>query len=364
MNLAGGAVFCLVLDSSVIIGDNFSFQSTRYKELVRLANDHKVKVLLPDLIMRELESNIKSRVSKAKKALSAFQNDAFILKNIKKYSDNYFSTLDPKFAKIELNSNIDNFVKASKAIVLQTKSVCDPEILNLYFDGKAPFKPSQGESVIKDKRFEFPDAIALSAVKKWSENNQSEHVMVLVSKDKGWTEFGTGTGFEVVDSIQKAIDMVLQANLDLEKFEEEIKKNSDLFGRKVVDKFKDGGFYVDGADSELLDLTDFEYDGVEVSVLSFNQKSGVGKVWVNAMVTFSAEVQFADESSGIYDSEEKEMMYLNYEKDNWYQVLGVDAECDVTFDVKTNKLEILNAEITDPLGDVEVKYMDTEEDIY
>ncbi|MGO8098550.1 PIN domain-containing protein [Rhizobium leguminosarum] len=64
-------------------------------------------------------------------------------------------------------------------IISSDEAISIAELMTSYFEGLPPFAGA-------DKKHEFPDAVALAALRKWTDANGA---VLVVSKDKGWSEY-------------------------------------------------------------------------------------------------------------------------------------------------------------------------------
>lgn len=134
----------------------------------------------------------------------------------------------------------------------------------MYFNTEAPFETG------KDKKNEFPDAIALLAIESWAE--QSDLNIIAVSQDSGWKDFSAKSNrVTLVSSLAEALERFQPHNKVssiIGKIREDAILDSD---NNVIEKIEEAiinsldgiDIYVE-ADSSML----FDYDDVSASFIS------------------------------------------------------------------------------------------------
>lgn len=344
----------IAIDSSIFIGDNLGFKSSKYEELKKLAIANKIKILVPDLVIREVKANIKSSIGEAQQAHQSFTKKARILRNLPDRFPNLFDEFSHEEMHKELSGQFDSYLKESKTVILDSSSLCDQKIMDKYFNGEPPFK-SGGTTVLKsdDKRFEFPDAIAIGSIEKWATENKTS--VEVVSADHGWQEACTRSErLTHCESIQNFIDQTLQEISNTAAVEKAAQLQAQNFMQMITDRISNFGFYLGNHNGEVKDTRNFKAESIEISVVAYDAESGEGNLWISSTVTFDAEVYYGDDASATWDSEDKELFYHHYVDTTVEHELWVEAEVDFHFDSATKEFEILSLSIVDPQGDIDV----------
>lgn len=173
----------IVLDTSIFDTYGRRLERGLLARLKQFSNG-PITFILPDVIRQEVISHICKNARTSRQALDKAVNDAL---------DNHVLDLEfseevkaralalqgiDEFAQARLRS----FVEMTGAFELECgKYVSVTELLDQYFGSRPPF------SEAGKKKSEFPDAIVLMAIEKWSE---AENTKVLaISKDEDWKTF-------------------------------------------------------------------------------------------------------------------------------------------------------------------------------
>lgn len=176
-------VIAITLDTNVY--HQFGYNLT-YKSLVAPKQfvGTNVAFLMSDVTRREVEAHIGSEIAAAAEKAAAGVNQ--FLKATR-------SDVDRATVLRELGCGLDAVARARELfdayaaetgveIVPVDESVSVTELTELYFDGRPPF------STRKDKKSEFPDAIALLSLEAWAD--AKDGYIIAISKDGDWAAYG------------------------------------------------------------------------------------------------------------------------------------------------------------------------------
>ncbi|MEA3937998.1 PIN domain-containing protein, partial [Enterobacter hormaechei] len=175
-------------------------------------------------------------------------------------------------AASQLKGDLDPIALAEKIIfdfyreingeVLETKDYLDvDELIELYFLNQPPFENN------KEKKNEFPDAIALLCLDSWA--SEKGFKVVAVSNDKGWKLFSEGVAnVEVVDDLQSALAIFQPHQRAMEIIESLLGNDFLDDGKRLFSDIKVRvADYVSDATDLTLDASSsymFDYDDVQV----------------------------------------------------------------------------------------------------
>jgi len=197
----------VILDTNIYSAD-YAFSRTEMIILRRLCNEEKIKLLIPEVILREFTTQDHERAEIAGKR---------VLKELNIYCNTVYGTNknplsknreDFKSSLIDANrmvkNKIDAFLQETKANIL-TPNIDDYiETFDRYFKGEKPF------SKIK-ARNDIPDALAFVQIKRIKDNqlifiSNDERLREAV-KNEGVTVFSSLTDFINTDKIKKIIEI-------------------------------------------------------------------------------------------------------------------------------------------------------------
>jgi hypothetical protein len=213
-----------VLDTSFFISKGFNFRNEEMLSLSKLGASGAIQILIVDLTLREVESNMREAAKTAHSKLS--QSDFGVLRSLplfRRFNDIYG---DDRIFEY-LYKNFQKFITTSKTKIISSNDVFPGTVFDRYFRRLPPFTADAK----KNRKGEFPDAFALEAVNLWCTTNQER--AYLISSDSDWHEFGK-MSMELFDdqprlialaSISELIDMVIRnddALVDTSRFADTI----------------------------------------------------------------------------------------------------------------------------------------------
>ncbi|MBZ9817346.1 PIN domain-containing protein [Mesorhizobium sp. CA7] len=181
--IAEGDIVGFTLDTNIIDGLNTNGNLDN-RILQSLANlkAKKVAIILSDVVAKEVRGHMAQRHAAAHDQLaSSLKSYCKIWKEHEGLVEELADKLAPADA-IGAHSEaiLEAFCeKVGMEIISSNDAIGMAELIENYFENRPPFAGA-------DKKHEFPDAIALAALDKWSQ----EHGAILaVSKDKGWAAY-------------------------------------------------------------------------------------------------------------------------------------------------------------------------------
>ena len=231
--------------------------------------------------------------------------------------------------------------------------------MRMYFSNEPPFE------TIKDKKNEFPDAIALLALEGWADQNDIN--IIAVSKDKGWNDFAENSNrIKLVDSLAEALEK-FQPHNKVKDIINHIRQAAlldndnhvlDAIEQAIVDSIDSSDIYVH-ADSFMFFEWDDVYatydshklicdsdDLVDVLVVSINDEGVVLKV--EALVEVEVEASF---NFSVRDSIDKDYVGMGGNicstKESYHTDILLTLSGDFSKDF--NSLKIQSVEVLETL---------------
>lgn len=172
----------LSLDTSIFERYQCRLESGILAELSQF-NDMPTRIVLSEVVLREVNACIKKRINSAKKSAS----DAF------KDCENELLAAKDRIQQIKSNLNLDEdsstiakyrlkrFIKTVGIELVPVEGNVElKNILSSYFSGNPPFSET-------GKRTEFPDAFALMSLEAWADKKGGK--VLVVSMDQDWAEY-------------------------------------------------------------------------------------------------------------------------------------------------------------------------------
>lgn len=251
------------IDSNIMHSLGYKFDSGMLEQLKQFKNKHVV-VIQPRIIHNEMVKHVSEPFEKLQNEIEKIRKES-----VRKLKINDATAIQAaEILKGELDAKdlaeklISDFYQEVNGAVLETHDFLDAnELVNLYFNCEPPFENN------KDKKNEFPDAIALLCLESWA--TKQKFKVVAVSNDKGWSAFADAAcNVEVVDDLQSALAIFQPHQRAMEIIESLLGNDFLDEGERLFSEIKDS---VSSTVSDSYDLTIeassafmFDYDDVSV----------------------------------------------------------------------------------------------------
>ncbi|MEQ5399445.1 PIN domain-containing protein [Providencia rettgeri] len=199
----------LCVDTSIFINHGLTLNKGLLKRLDQFKNS-KIKLVIPNIIMNELEKHLLKKKSEKHIDLNSS------IKDFIRYHDSNneklveFQNIVNEFTpNISTNKSISNFINKTGLKIINVDDYLDvKKLIEMYFLNQPPFEETG------KKKSEFPDAIALLSLDAWAEECNIK--VIAVSTDKGWLNYSEHSEYiDVVDDLSNAIS-TLQSQIDPE----------------------------------------------------------------------------------------------------------------------------------------------------
>ena len=320
----------LFIDTSVFERLRFPFQLPLMQALVARAEAGDIRLVMPEIILRELREHAASAVQAAKDAHARFRKDAAILRNLPKHA------LAPVFADIDweaiaktIEKGLDRFLKAAKTETVTIAADDAPEVFDDYFARKPPFGAGK-------KKSEFPDAFAIKALLRFADDEDVS--IAVVSGDGDW-EAVCKTDDRLIwcPSLEAVIDHSQKAqSAQHERIRAALADHRQELEAAIVKSFADRGFYwdsEDGYDGDVEETYDEEVESLEWSIVGTEGRWA--DLAADASITFKASATFPDPDMSYRDDETKDIVSMG----NKHVGLSATVTVPVTVRVNTRTLE-------------------------
>lgn len=305
MELESRLVF---IDTSAYEQKNYQFGEHALGKLQELVEDEKLLLLITDVTKREVKSHLKKLAEESASKIKKIQKEAMFLRNTPNLScfgiftkvsaDEIFQIVDEKFIELVEGENAE---EVSVGIV-DPKSVFDR-----YFERQPPFSKDS-------KKYEFPDAFALGAIKKIAEQKmQSIYVISNDGDMKSYVE--SEENLIYLNSVDEIIDLVLRNDEDLAKPANFADSVFDSLQERLITQAEkylmDAEFYSDDVDG-----WDDEIDSIEIIDIRVAHKSLIDVTNEEAQYeivfecSLSASYSFSDYDRSPWDGEEQAYVFV------------------------------------------------------
>lgn len=172
----------ITLDTSVFDRHQLNLQSGMLKQLFQF-KDGIAQFVLSEIVVREIHKHLTLRAQRAKENLEAAIKATSESSLIDQQSVATLKTIEKslKSPKVAARAQIEDFLVNTGAEIVPADKGDMKRLIAMYFGTDAPFEDS------KDKKNEFPDAIALMTLEDWAKAKNKK--VLAISTDKGWEEF-------------------------------------------------------------------------------------------------------------------------------------------------------------------------------
>ncbi|MGN0619272.1 MAG: PIN domain-containing protein [Ruminiclostridium sp.] len=336
----------VTLDTNIFYETKFDFsENSPLGLLIKYVEQGKIKVILSDIVTREVEKHIKDRANSICRVIRDKRKE--LLEILPEYFINnigYNNALELADKKKTIEKSIDEFhqfLKDVKAEFLDINIINLCPIIDDYFSYKPPFENND------KKRKEFPDAFIASQIKEI----YGEHkVVAIISKDKGFKQACGDSGNHLFfDSLSELYDMI---NKEEKQYEEaiEIIDQKQLRITTEIKHIINDYDYIDvigsSCDSDG-NIYGFDYDDFELKTVAnlsyrIHTIDELTDETIVATLLVSADINvlcwYDDYENSAWDSEEKKYVFLEtrYVIEEHCARFG----CRIVIDKKENALRI------------------------
>ena len=359
----------ITLDTSIYIHHHYGFEVGILSKLSQFKNT-EIKFIVVDMIKHETLSHL---IEEAKKNKAETKNSLKVIGNSwgvtpqrrQELMDELFTSNEDEISK----ARFDDFKKKAGAREIKCAELSIvSKVLDLYFNKIAPF------AIKKDKKNEFPDALALSALEVWAESNNTK--ILAVSKDNDWKEFcETSTLLYFIDELSNALTAfhsnasvnIINAlkTIDIDDLNKEIIESipHQLYNL-TVDVEASSSFYYDVESSELTmvddqqqPINDFEQFLSNLSIIDTEEESFSVQYTVNCNVDIETTLDF-----NTWDGIDKEFIGMGGGIFNTSEDIDIDIIINFNRDgndIEIDSIEVISSSITIDLGEVGPDWMNS-----
>lgn len=325
----------IYIDTQVFVANNF-FANKNLRRIQEFGQLKTVNIFITEITKSEIEKNIKEDLNNAINEINKFRhtiaNKGKVLKNVDKFKP-YFD-----LPKIELNLNfkelsekLDDFMQASKTELIPYEIADIKEVVQKYLNEIPPFSSGR-------KKYEFPDAIVISAIENWCKTNKTQ--MYFVSSDSDFANINIPE-IIIVPNIKTLLDKINKqySQDELEWIFEIFNSNED----QIIDLINESFEY------RLLDESMYEIEISDIQILEtklfgaslVEKKESLGEYFFqfDFDITFTADITQDDYSHASYDKEDDVYYFVEKVKSNHKISVTQSTEISIEayFDEKDEK---------------------------
>ncbi len=315
------------IDTSVFEANNFT-RGEKIRQLMTLSADGHIRILLPEITYREIVTHIERYVRDGVKEYDRMRRKTRIFKNIEDMVKR-LDDLNPDKLVLDAISKFDQMIADGKVMRLPYPKLDTKDVFDSYFEGTSPFGTGT-------KKSEFPDAFVLKTIEIWCEENDTTCTIYTMDKDfsdynhprlhyvKSYTD-DLSTRLRDIENLELLDDWFEIARGEIE---------TELFNWAESQLFNENT-YLDLAN--WLDVHSIEQENITVGLDNYEVSSIEGDsvvIEVFAHVSYEMKVEYDDENSLMWDSEDKVATYLDT------TVETVDDYLETTLVISISKEEL------------------------
>lgn len=298
----------IILDTNIFLKENF-LEGKRIRELFKLSEEEKIKIVLTKITIEEVKNNFKKLSRQALTNLAIFRKpfESRVLRN-NSIGKHFYDQIDKKNVENEFNNEFDAILVKSKVLIIDYSEINIKSVFDSYFKNEYPFNGT-------DKKSEFPDAFALALIDNWSTENNIK--CTIFSSDKDFLNFKS-KHLQITKDYEIYLDEKLQYYLTQEHrisvLQDLFEKNSSRIDKEIEEWYKykldDESLYysVVWFDIHDIEITEIIVTDKSYQIVSIDEESI--EIEIEANVTFKVELVIDDEEYSRYDDEDKVTYYF------------------------------------------------------
>ncbi|SHG01830.1 PIN domain-containing protein [Flavobacterium defluvii] len=296
----------IFIDTEVFVSNNF-FQNKNLERLSEFGKRETVNLYLTEITKHEIQNNIKENLLNAQQDINNFKkiisNKSKILKNLESFKP-YFDLpkLEVNLNFEELSVELETFIKNGKVRFIPFNLANISDVVDSYFNQKPPF--SSGK-----KKYEFPDAIVLSAIENWCQQENEE--IYVISDDNDFKRY-VSDKIITISNIKIMLDKInKQYQTDEIVWITSIYEiNEKYIIEKINEKFIDKILDEIGFEIEISNIKIEETILHDSLLVEENPPSGEYIFQLDYDIAFTAEVIYNDYSFSSYDKEDDKYYFV------------------------------------------------------
>ena len=346
----------IFLDTNVFESAKFSYNSYRMEKFLEVSKEKGIDLYITDVIKHEVIKRIKTNIRDAIEKIDKHNLEILIqsLEVENKEKLKLINDLSKKLIQDFENFLQDYNINVIPSIFNQSK------LIDLYFNNQAPFS--------EQKKHEFPDAIIILTIDKWSlENNK---LPLVVTNDKGMSCFYTKNDINFFDKISDVTNLLVTENPEndlLEIYNDKL----EVIKEKIIDEIK---YHDDFILYSYDHIDDIEVSNIEINnvllnktdVINIDINDSIIRLEVDLQIDFSLNASYPDMDTMSRDKEdgvnyfwqhinaklnlkEKTTCYLDviiYKEDEDFDIDNLEIE-DKEFEFSLDESNIIDIEYSD-----------------
>jgi len=285
----------IFLDTNVFESAKFLYNSHRMKNFLKICKEKGIDLYITDVVKYEVIKRIKTNIQETIEKIDKHKLEIF-LQSLQVENKEKLKLIDD--LSKTLIENFENFI-FDNSINIISSTFEQSRLIDLYFNNKAPFT--------EQKKNEFPDAIIILTIEKWSfENNK---IPLVVSNDKGMQLYSSEKNLEFFEKISDVTNLLLTEDPNivlLEIYNDKLEQIKE----KIIENIK---FYEDDFILYSYDhIDDIEVDNVKIQditlnkidIIDINTDNNIIQLEIDLQIEFSLNASYPDMDTMSRDKED------------------------------------------------------------
>lgn len=295
------------VDTNIHVATKFNYEHRRFRRLRELANAGLVHVHETTVDLGEIRSRIHAAAEVMADKLAEVQREGAILAHSQ--DANLRALVIPDRAGPIAGEMLQAFDRYRSAVGISTIPLSNTDnelVFARYFRDAPPFDEGK-------KKHEFPDAFIVATLERWCKTERTE--LYVVSSDGGVRNGASSTTeLKPLRSLEEFLNLVVQEehhDIAVRAFNW-LSANRSNLERSFSGHFQGMGFYLEDYEG---DVENIEVKEMRLSRPLLIEVTGDRLAFqVPAEVSYLADASYDDHNTGIYDSEEKELVFMDHRR--------------------------------------------------
>jgi len=327
----------IFLDTNVFESAKFDYESKNFINFLEICDERIIDLYITDVVKDEVLKRIHVNINDSIMNIDK-NNFSILIKSLqeedigkRKLCNELSKKLILKFEELIWDYNI-------KVI---PSDFNQRELLDLYFKTESPFS--------KQKKHEFPDAIILLTIKKYSEKNKKK--VFLISNDGGMKSFCENNSIEIYEKISDMTNLLITENPE-EKLLEFYHKILDEIKMKIIDKVTSlqDDFILYSHDH----IDDIEVENIKIKNINLNKidiiqidiEDSFISLELDLKIKFSFNASYPDIDTMSRDKEDGINYFHLYNNADMEVEKTITSYLDIFLDEEANSFDIEDIQIT------------------
>ena len=347
------------IDTEFFVKAGLDFSSRTLESFKDICSSGELAHITSTIVVREVNGKISDHIQEALNSVNTFRRKAKILT----HSSNIVITgLFAELNQNEINDQglkvFSDFLEDSNTKILNLSQINPDEIVEMYFERKAPFQDGK-------KKNEFPDAFTMLALK--NHLSEDEEIYV-ISEDKDLIAFcAANPRFIAIESLSKLLDLYYAHDAERSNFIKEfITSHKDIIKEKIKENIEETEAYNSSSweDAEVDSLSVTDISDFDPSIIHIDDDS--------CQISFEVEAKYMvsvtgpDYNNGIYDREDGRIYTFDSSTREESGKLNLTVELELSYIIENDKFNIQDFDlyIEDLNGGIEVEVEENGYDDY